>query len=35
VTFWKSVARFQSGKIAPWIAARNALGIAAPLAAGS
>jgi len=33
VTFWRTVVRFQAEKIAPLMAARNALGVALPLAA--
>ena len=32
--FWRSVVRFQSDKVAPWLALRNTLGVALPLAAG-
>src|SRR5260370_12892731 len=35
ITFWKSVIRFQPEKISPWLALRNALGIALPLAVGA
>jgi uncharacterized membrane protein YccC len=31
---WKSVARFQADKVIPWVALRNTLGVALPLAAG-
>jgi uncharacterized membrane protein YccC len=31
---WKTITRFDSGKIIPWIALRNTIGVAAPLAAG-
>ncbi|MFN7995778.1 MAG: FUSC family protein [Bryobacteraceae bacterium] len=34
MTFWQSVFRFQSEKIVPWLALRNTIGIALPLAAG-
>ncbi|HXI41450.1 MAG TPA: FUSC family protein [Bryobacteraceae bacterium] len=32
--FWRSVVRFQAEKVAPWLALRNTLGVALPLAAG-
>jgi uncharacterized membrane protein YccC len=32
--FWRTVIRFQSDKLTPWLALRNALGVALPLAAG-
>ncbi len=35
VAFWQSVARFQADKVTPWLALRNALGIALPLAVGA
>jgi uncharacterized membrane protein YccC len=34
VSFWRQVLQFQKEKIAPWIALRNTLGFALPLAAG-
>ncbi len=34
MTLWQSVLRFQRDKISPWIAFRNTLGMALPLAAG-
>jgi len=34
VSFWRRVFQFQKEKIAPWIALRNTLGFALPLAAG-
>src|SRR5260370_41568097 len=34
MAFWRSVVRFQSDKVAPWLALRNTLGVALPLAAG-
>jgi hypothetical protein len=34
VSFWQRVFQFQKEKIAPWIALRNTLGFALPLAAG-
>jgi uncharacterized membrane protein YccC len=33
-SFWQTVARFDTGKLNPWLAFRNTLGIAIPLAAG-
>ncbi|MEO7142451.1 MAG: FUSC family membrane protein, partial [Bryobacteraceae bacterium] len=33
-SFWQMVVRFQADKIAPWLALRNTLGVALPLAAG-
>jgi uncharacterized membrane protein YccC len=35
LVFWRSVLRFQSNKVEPWIALRNTLGVAAPLAVGA
>ena len=35
VAFWQSVVRFQAEKISPWLALRNSLGIALPLAVGA
>ena len=32
--FWQTVLRYQGGKVDPWLALRNALGVALPLAAG-
>src|SRR6267378_3343932 len=32
--FWRSLVRFQADKVAPWLALRNTLGVALPLAAG-
>ena len=32
--FWQTVTRFQAEKVTPWIALRNAIGMAVPLAAG-
>ena len=32
--FWQTVTRFQADKVTPWIALRNAIGMAVPLAAG-
>jgi uncharacterized membrane protein YccC len=32
--FWRSVVRFQSDKVAPWLAVRNTLGVVLPLAVG-
>jgi hypothetical protein len=32
--FWRSVVRFQSDKVAPWLALRNTLGVVLPLAMG-
>src|SRR6266481_4098551 len=32
--FWRSVVRFQSDKVAPWLALRNTLGVVLPLAVG-
>jgi len=34
VCFWQTVVRFQTDKLHPWLALRNALGVALPLAAG-
>ena len=34
MSFWRRVLQFQTEKIAPWIALRNTLGFALPLAAG-
>ncbi len=34
MTLWQSVRRFQKEKISPWIALRNTVGVALPLAAG-
>lgn len=34
MSFWRQVLQFQKEKIAPWIALRNTLGFALPLAAG-
>jgi uncharacterized membrane protein YccC len=33
-SFWQTVARFETGKLNPWLAFRNTLGIAIPLAGG-
>jgi len=33
--FWENVTRFDRAKIAPWMALRNALGVALPLAVGA
>jgi uncharacterized membrane protein YccC len=33
--FWQTVAKFDRGKIAPWMGLRNALGVALPLAVGA
>jgi hypothetical protein len=33
--FWQSVVDFQAGKVDPWIALRNTLGLALPLAVGA
>jgi uncharacterized membrane protein YccC len=33
--FWKTVTRFDRAKVAPWMALRNALGMALPLAVGA
>src|SRR5271154_1351612 len=33
--FWQSVVRFQIDKINPWMALRNTLGVAGPLAIGA
>ncbi len=33
--FWETLIRFDTGKIAPWLALRNAIGVALPLAAGT
>ena len=33
--FWLGVAKFQTSKIKPWMALRNTIGVAAPLAIGS
>jgi len=33
--FWKSVRRFQSDKVNPWLGLRNALGVVLPLIAGA
>jgi uncharacterized membrane protein YccC len=33
-SFWQTVARFDTGKLNPWLAFRNTLGIAIPLATG-
>ncbi|HVN05809.1 MAG TPA: FUSC family protein [Bryobacteraceae bacterium] len=33
--FWQGILRFQAEKISPWIAFRNTLGVALPLAAGA
>jgi uncharacterized membrane protein YccC len=32
--FWQTVLRYQAGKVDPWLALRNTLGVALPLAAG-
>src|SRR6185312_10983072 len=32
--FWRTVTRFDRNKIIPWIALRNTIGVALPLAAG-
>ena len=32
--FWRSLVRFQADKVAPWLALRNTLGVALPLAVG-
>ena len=34
-TFWQAVTRFDHSKISPWMALRNALGVALPLALGA
>ena len=34
LAFWRSVARFDRDKVAPWLALRNTIGVAAPLLAG-
>jgi uncharacterized membrane protein YccC len=34
VIFWNTLVRFEKSKIIPWIALRNAIGVAAPLVAG-
>ena len=34
-TIWKTVTRFATVKIAPWMALQNALGVALPLALGA
>src|SRR5258708_3836557 len=34
-SFWQTVARFETSKLNPWLALRNTLGVALPLAAGS
>ena len=34
MSFWRTVLQFQAEKISPWIASRNTLGFALPLAAG-
>src|SRR5258708_23374135 len=34
MAFWRSLVRFQAEKVAPWLALRNTLGVALPLAAG-
>src|SRR5260370_6496985 len=33
-TFWRSTVQFQSDKLNPWVALRNAVGVVLPLAAG-
>jgi uncharacterized membrane protein YccC len=33
--FWKTVTRFDTAKIAPWMALRNSIGVALPLAVGA
>src|ERR1022692_535346 len=33
--FWLGVIRYESAKVAPWLALRNALGVAVPLAIGA
>ena len=33
-TFWQTLIRYQSDKVAPWMAVRNAIGVALPLAMG-
>ncbi len=35
VSFWRSVAKFQTSKINPWLALRNTVGVAAPLLIGA
>lgn len=35
VAFWRSVAKFETSKINPWLALRNALGVAVPLFIGA
>ena len=35
VAFWRSVVKFQSSKINPWIALRNTIGVATPLFIGA
>ena len=32
--FWQTLIRYQSDKVSPWLAARNTIGVALPLAAG-
>ena len=34
VTLWQTILRYDSGKVSPWMALRNAAGVALPLAAG-
>ena len=34
-TFWKTVTRLDWSKVAPWMALRNAIGVALPLAVGT
>lgn len=34
-TFWRGVAKFQTSRINPWLALRNTIGVAAPLAVGA
>jgi uncharacterized membrane protein YccC len=33
-SFWQSVIRYDASKVSPWLALRNAIGVALPLAAG-
>jgi hypothetical protein len=35
VSFWRSVVKFQTSKINPWLAFRNTIGVAAPLLIGA
>src|ERR1700722_6890485 len=35
VSFWRSVVKFQTSKINPWLAFRNTIGVATPLLIGA